>query len=132
MKNFTDYTHKNQYRLIKGQFPPSKRTDVSLLTVIFLMAGNENFKNEVAKFVNWIDGVIEWDNMLNEESFNEDIKTMIKLSAELHFDVQMVTISDLITKLDSKDFSLVLLLLQNIKNGLNFDNYSPTELDSYI
>ncbi|MEK4108613.1 MULTISPECIES: hypothetical protein [unclassified Paenibacillus] len=132
MEKFTDYSHKNQYRLIKAQLPAGKRNDCNLLPVVYLMAGNEEFRNKVTHFINWNEGEIDWSNLLNSNDDIEELTILIKLSAELYSHKQMISIYDLINKLDKNNFSMVLMLLQNIKEGFHFNTYEIDNLDSYI
>ncbi|NOU82308.1 hypothetical protein GC101_25915 [Paenibacillus sp. LMG 31459] len=132
MKNFIDYSHKNQYRLIKAQLPEEKRNDINLLPIVYLMAGDEIFRNKVTQFINWSDGNIDWDKLFSSYGDNEKLTIMIKLSAELYSHKQMVSITELIYKFEKKEFELVLMLFKNLNEGLHFGTYETDSLDSYI
>lgn len=131
MKHFTDYTHKNQFRLIRAQLPAGKRNDIKLLSIVYLMAGSEIFKNNVSQFFNWKDGDFDWSKMLEENAENDAKLNFFKLSAELYTQKQMISIKELIS-LEKAEFDLVMMLLRNLNEGLNLDTYDVNSFDNFF
>lgn len=118
MNLFLNDEHRNKFNHLRKVLALHYQDNKEYLSVVFLMAADQEFYDRVAPYFDGINGLFEFSKMFEEKDFSSGYYVLAKLAVNLFNDGEKVTPLDLISTLDSNLFQLAINAIYVRRQGV--------------
>ncbi|MDP4084745.1 MAG: DUF6075 family protein [Bacillota bacterium] len=118
--SFLSNEHEKLFYKMRQQIKnESYRKGKEYLSVVFLIAGNDELNQKVSPYFDTTVGMFDSEAMFKNESFSHGLSVLARLAVNLFNDNEKVTPLELIGVLDDEKFNLALNAIILRKNGIS-------------
>lgn len=124
---FLNQEHETKFQELRLGMAEYYRNNKEYLSVVYIMAGNEELHRKMNRYFNTKEGMFSSDDMFNEEDFSSGNRILAKLAVHLFNDNETVSPLDIISALDDEWFQLALNAIHFRRYGISSGYDLPEE-----
>lgn len=128
---FLNKEHEVRFLKIKEQMPEQFYNDRERLTLVYLMAGNQELQRKIERYLDWKGG-FSFNEMFEKEDFSAGIKVLAKLAVVLYNDGVSLEFKELYCYLDKMNLQLALNAADYRYNRTQVGIYDITDTNSIL